>query len=38
MIVDGNGVIVLASRPAWQYRTMTQLTPETLSTLRDARQ
>jgi C4-dicarboxylate-specific signal transduction histidine kinase len=38
MIVDGNGVIVLASRPAWQYRTMTQLTPETLATLRDARQ
>ena len=38
MIVDGNGVIVLASRPAWQYRTMTQLAPETLATLRDARQ
>jgi two-component system C4-dicarboxylate transport sensor histidine kinase DctB len=38
MIVDGNGVIVLASRPAWQYRTMTQLTSETLATLRDARQ
>ena len=38
MIVDENGVIVLASRPAWQYRTMTQLTPEALTTLRDARQ
>jgi two-component system C4-dicarboxylate transport sensor histidine kinase DctB len=38
MIIDGNGVIVLASRAAWQYRTMTQLTSETLATLRDARQ
>jgi C4-dicarboxylate-specific signal transduction histidine kinase len=38
MIVDEKGVIVLASRPAWQYRTMTQLTPATLATLRDARQ
>jgi len=38
MIVDENGVIVLASRPAWQYRTMTQLAPSALATLRDARQ
>jgi two-component system C4-dicarboxylate transport sensor histidine kinase DctB len=38
MIVDENGVIVLASRPAWQYRTMTQLAPAALATLRDARQ
>jgi two-component system C4-dicarboxylate transport sensor histidine kinase DctB len=38
MIVDENGVIVLASRPAWQYRTMAQLTPGALAALRDARQ
>jgi C4-dicarboxylate-specific signal transduction histidine kinase len=38
MIVDGDGVIVLASRPAWQYRTMMQLTTKTLAKLRDARQ
>lgn len=38
MIVDEKGVIVLASRPNWQYRTLTQLSPEALATLRDARQ
>ena len=38
MIVDENGVIVLASRPAWQYRTMRLLSPEALTTLRAARQ
>jgi len=38
MIVDESGVIVLASRPAWQYRTLTQLAPAALATLRDARQ
>jgi C4-dicarboxylate-specific signal transduction histidine kinase len=38
MIIDENGVIVLASRPAWQYRTTTQLTPEALAKLRDARE
>jgi len=38
MIVDENGVIVLASRPAWQYHTMMQLAPSALATLRDARQ
>ena len=38
MIVDEAGVIVLASRPAWQYRTMTQLSPGALAALRDARQ
>jgi len=38
MIVDKEGIIVLASRPEWQYRTLSQLTPETLIKLRDARQ
>ena len=38
IIIDEQGVIVLASRPAWQYRTMTKLAPEALASLRDARQ
>ncbi|MBR1212303.1 ATP-binding protein [Bradyrhizobium sp. JYMT SZCCT0180] len=38
IVIDEQGVIVLASRPAWQYRTMTQLAPEALASLRDARQ
>jgi len=38
MIVDKEGIIVLASRPEWQYRTLSQLAPETLIKLRDARQ
>ena len=38
MIVDKEGIIVLASRPEWQYRTLTQLKPDVLIKLRDARQ
>ncbi len=38
MIVDENGVVVLASRPELKYRTMALISPETLTALKTTRQ
>ena len=38
MIVDDNGVILLASDEAWRYRTLSELPESTLSRIRAARQ
>lgn len=38
MVVDGDGVVILASEPDWKYRTLAPLAPETLRRFQATRQ
>lgn len=38
MVVDGDGVVILASRPAWKYRTLAPLSLETIQRIQASRQ
>lgn len=37
LVKDANGVVILASEPAWKFKTLTDLPPETLDRLRKTR-
>ncbi|WP_449321869.1 sensor histidine kinase [Rhodophyticola sp. SM2404] len=36
-LADGNGIVFLSARPEWQYRALTQLSPEVIAQLDETR-